>query len=981
MNYKDLPIGIDLGTTNSCIGVYRNGSVEILANQISGRTTPSVVSFCGNEISIGEQTQNQIFKEPEKVIYSVKRILGKKFTDPGFNKLIYNLAYKNKIKNSGKEDRPIINVEFKGENRQYFPEEISAMVLKRLKENAENSLGHEIKKAVITIPAYFTESQREATKIAAEGAGIEVIKIINEPTAAALAYGLKDKNDLMYAEEDSIINFEKNTKKEEEFDEKTILVFDLGGGTFDVTCLKIKMEDDEPQFDILGHSGNVLIGGDDFDNLLVEHCIQIFRNEYKIDINTRNENDIKARKRLKIACERAKKILSYETQANINIESLYDDKDFQYTITRARFENLCKKKFNELIQPIEKALEVSELEKNDIEEVVFVGGSSRIPKVEEIVRNYFGNKIKICKSINPDEIVAYGATLQAAICLRVDKVSNVLINDICSHSLGIMVDRGEGHHDDFFEMIKNGTNIPYEVEKEFTTVHDEQKEVCFQIFEGENEFCRNNRLLGKFILSGISIAKKGVPKLKAKIEIDGDCIIHVNAKEELTGANNSLDIKYDKGIMSKEEITKLKEKIEKAQEYEKSKQNIKEKELVEKLKLLSDDFEKNENIKTIKEIESVQEQIADISLDKNNKNNLEKQYKEIKRLFKVYNFEFTEYFNEYKKLSDKYLIKIKKYMSSFKGADTYYLKSLVKIFKDDKYINRIANIVYICINLYIESLKTGNNKKFSAFYYNESLDLINLFREQIKKSDLKKKFEELEKLCILEREKIIIEEQTKQKSINNNNPSLKELTIEQAISAIDQYSYTIDQAGKPKCQKEKEFKAYLIAKLVHLEINYFNIVDYKKIDNMIKEALDYIDNLKEEENPWIKLLFDCKNIVDRKINENNDDHIRRLSSFNLEIDGTNDDDNIKCIEFINNDLISDDKKKGKKDESVKDLYDNDPEKLLKNCKKIVNQIPEDNTKIKEKKNWFMKNINKIYEKIKNRFKSKKKKPSKKPFNG
>ena len=848
------------------------------------------------------------------------------------------------------------------------------MVLKRLKENAEDSLGHSFKKAVITIPAYFTEAQREATKIAAEGAGIEVIKIINEPTAAALAYGLKDKNDLSYCEEDSILDFTKNNKTEEEFEEKTLLVFDLGGGTFDVTCLKITMEDGEPQFDMLGHSGNVLIGGDDFDNLLVEHCIQKFRNEYKIDINTRNESDVKARKRLKIACERAKKFLSYETQANINIENLYEDKDFQYTITRARFENLCKDLFKELINPIEKALNVSNLEKNDIEEVVFVGGSSRIPKVEEIIRNYFGKDIKICKSINPDEIVAYGATLQAAICLREEKVSDILINDICSHSLGIMVYGGKEKHDEFYKMIKNGTNIPYEVEDTFTTIHDEQTEVCFQIFEGENELCRNNRLLGKFTLSGISKAKKGVPKIKGKIEIDGDCIIHVTAKEELTGASNFLDIKYDKGIMNKEEIKKMKEKMEKKQDFEKSKQNEKEKELVEKLKFLRDDFEKNENKTILKEIENVQEQIVEISFDKNNKNNIEKQYKQVKRLFILYNYEFTLYFNEYKNLTNKYLEKIKKYMSLFKDADAYYLKSLVIIFKDDTYMNRISNIVYICINLYIEGLKIGKNKKFSAFYYNESLDLINLFREQIKKSELKKKFEELEKLCILEKEKIVIEEQTKQKRGNNNNSSLKELTIEQAISAIDQYSYTIDKAGEPQCQKEKEFKAYLIAKLVHLEINYFNIVDYKKIDKMIKEALDYVDecNLKTEDNSWINLLFDCKKIVDRKINENNDGHIRRLSSFTTEIDGNNDEDNIKCIEFINNDLISDDKKK-KRNENIKDLYYNEPEKLIKNSKKILNQIPEDNTEIKEKKNWFLKMINKIGEIFKNKFKSKKKK--------
>ena len=398
MNFKDLPIGIDLGTTNSCIGVFRNGNVEILSNQSSGRTTPSVVSFCGKEISVGDQTLNYAFSDPEKIIYSVKRIIGKKFTEPGFNNLINNLSYKNKIKRSS-NDRPIINIDFNGEQREYLPEEISAMVLRRLKENAENTLQKPIKKVVITIPAYFTEAQREATKIAAEGAGLEVIKIINEPTAAALAYGLKDNNDLLYSEEDFFFNFKDSKKKENDFEQKTILVFDLGGGTFDVTCLNITMEDREPQFEILGHSGNVLLGGDDLDNILVNYCVQKFRDEFKIDINTRNKKDIKARKRLKNICEKAKKILSYETQTNINLDNLYDDKDFQITITRALFEELCKKKFKELIPPVEQALKVSKLDKKDIEEVLFVGGSSRIPKIEEIVRECFGKNIKICKSI------------------------------------------------------------------------------------------------------------------------------------------------------------------------------------------------------------------------------------------------------------------------------------------------------------------------------------------------------------------------------------------------------------------------------------------------------------------------------------------------------------------------------------------------------------------------------------------------------
>ena len=317
------------------------------------KNTPSVVSFCGKEIAIGEQTKNKIFNDPEKVIYSVKRIIGKKYDDPNFNKLIYNLAYKNKIK-PDKNKRPIIDVDFKGQS--YYPEEISAMVLKRLKENAESHLGQNIKKVVITIPAYFTETQREATKIAGQGAGLEVIKIINEPTAAALAYGLGEKKDIKRSDdEDNFFLLNTNTPSEENYDEKKILVFDLGGGTLDVTCLKIIKDDENPTFEILGHSGNTLLGGDDFDDILVKYCLQAFKKEFKIDINNRNKEDLKARKRLKIACERAKRILSLQPETRISIESLYNDNDLLLAITRAKFEDLCREKFKEMVKPIEDA--------------------------------------------------------------------------------------------------------------------------------------------------------------------------------------------------------------------------------------------------------------------------------------------------------------------------------------------------------------------------------------------------------------------------------------------------------------------------------------------------------------------------------------------------------------------------------------------------------------------------------------------------
>lgn len=637
MNFKDIPIGIDLGTTNSSIGAFRNGIVEIISNQILERTTPSVVSFCGKEISIGEYTKNKIFNDPEKVIYSVKRIIGKKYDDPNFNKLIYNLAYKNKIK-PDKDKRPIINVDFKGQS--YYREEISAMVLKRLKENAESYLCQKIKKVVITISAYFTETQREATKIAGIGAGLEVIKIINEPTAAALAYGLGEKQDIKRSDdEDNFFLLNTNTPTEDNLDEKKILVFDLGGGTLDVTCLKIMKDDDNPQFEILEHSGNTLLGGEDFDDILVQYCIQAFKKEFKIGINNRNIEDIKARKRLKIACERAKKILSFQPETRIIIESLCNDNDFLLSITRTTFEDLCKEKFEEMIEPIKEVLKISGLDKDEIDEIVLVGGSTRISKVEEKIKNFFVKKKKknICKSINPDEVVAYGATLQVAISMNVEALNDILINDVCSHSLGIAVMR-DNVNDIFDKLIENGTYIPYEYENDYTTVYDNQTSVSIQIYEDENEFCQKNTLLGKFQLTNIINAKKGVPKIKVKFYMDEDSILHVTAKETISGSINFIDIKCDKGVMHQEEIEKMIKKLENKNDFEENKINQEEKELVEKRKFLIQDYKDTKSLPSLKEIEKIQEKLIEISLNKSNKNNIDKKYANVKFLFNLYNF-------------------------------------------------------------------------------------------------------------------------------------------------------------------------------------------------------------------------------------------------------------------------------------------------------------------------------------------------------
>lgn len=526
-------------------------------------------------------------------------------------------------------------------------------------------------------------------------------------------------------------------------------------------------------------------------------------------------------------------------------------------------------------------------------------------------------------------------------------------------------------------MIENGTNIPYEVEQEYTTIYDDQKEVLIQIFEGENKLCINNRLLGKFILSGISKAKKGEPKIKVKIEIDGDSIIHVKASEEKSGAINSLDIKYDKGVMNKEEINKMKDRLNKKNEFEKTIINQKEKELIEKMYLSVQNYEQNPDLSTLIEIEKIQEQLVEISLDINNKYNSDKQFNTVKKLFKLYDYIFSTHFEEYKKLYKEYLNKIKKYMSFFKitGNNNNYLTTLAKIFKNDKYEQRLAGIIYICVNLYIESLKDEKNRKFSAYYYNECLDLITTFRNQINKSDLKEKFDEIEKTCVKEREKIIVENEAKSKK--NEEDNFKVFTPEEALYAIDNYSYIIDMSGSPTSPKEKAIRAYLITKLVHLEINHFKILDYNKMEKMVNEAAALINEcqLSIKTDPWIETLLNSQNIIKQKLGENKQNNISRLNSFCKEIDGNNDNDNIEFFEFINSNLIADSKKEKKLDD-IKNLYNTEPKKLLDNAKKIVKKFPENDGEIKKKKNWIMVKLNKIevyLKKFKNFFKRNKKK--------
>ena len=975
--YEDLPIGIDLGTTFSCIGVYRNGGVEIIPNEKGDRTTPSVVSFLDNDIYVGEQTEFKRLKNPKNKIYAVKRIIGRNFDDPEVQEDIKNFSYKVVSDNLG---RPIIEVDSNGIKR-YSTEQISAKILAKLKKSAESFLGQMIKKVVITVPAYFTERQKQATKNAGEIAGLDVIKIINEPTAASLAYGFGNcKNNNFLKINDNNVLFEdllpitnrsaptpllmESPKKK---DCQNILVFDLGGGTLDVTLLELE----EGDITVKSHSGKMHLGGEDFDNQIMQYCINQFKNKTSIDLN--QEEFLKQKTRLKEHCEKAKRKLSLQEEVEIEVESIAKGKDLYLKLTRAKFNDLCKDIFAKCKLPIDEVLKDAKCNRQDVDEIVLVGGSTRIPKIQEMISEYFYGK-ELNKRLNPDEAVAYGATIEAA--LQMGKYTeDVALLDVCPFSLGIAVVKNS---DDKLEdmlmskVINRGSKLPCKKMEIFNPAEDYQKTILFRVYEGESPYIRNNYPLGKFRLTNLPEKPKNEVEFEVTFDLDEDSILTVTAVEKGNKSNfNSIVIKNDKGGLSRSEIeqAKLKQNEENMgndldagmileRNYKKDIVN-----LYNKINTLTNP---QEQFLCIRQLQTCIENL----INSFNKDDMENEtYKQKMYYYLIYLFNCYSSSLNFKTLlseEEKFDIvcKVKNYLQIFEKKGVSYGSSLVKLFKDNE--NDIFGEFCIQILGYYSQRGTeyysNKEKKNSKHYLEEALSIINKYsiKERIKNnSELLDRFisindninellnilkaESIEKYCVSFSKDMLIKE--------DEFP-----TEEKKLDILDRFKDALAFLKNPQKRADKLLKSIYLANIVKIEFKMFNSNNYDALLKMIEDCIElkalvpqgcgYSEEARQL--LWFKEICDIKLEIEKKREEAKNNPKGEESKIKEELkdilDSINLHFNLGKIEFLfyilkyHKPTGLDESMTFQNKEQLENNYNQDPKKFVKKLRKLYNPM-------------------------------------------